>query len=82
MNVVAKIVKKPEGNVLGTEVRYAAYVLEKDGSVHFSCAGHAPLGEDAEAKAACEQKLREKYLDVNILSEETFESIVNGGCFE
>ena len=80
MNTLAKIVDKTGFGPADGKSTCAAYIMNLDGTVVFS--NRASDVDPDQAWAKCFEKLTEKYPDVAVLGEETFENLANGGCFE
>lgn len=80
MEIIAKIVDKTGFGPANGESTYAAYIMNPDGTVAFS--NRASDVDPDQAWAKCFERLYAKYPSVAVVGEETFESIVNGGCLE
>lgn len=80
MSTIAKIVNMTGFGPANGESTYTAYIMNLDGTVVFS--NRASDLDPDQAWATCWVRLREKYPNVTVLDEETFENLASGYCFE
>ena len=80
MSMIAKIVDKTGFGPADGKSTCAAYIMNLDGTVVFS--NRASHGDPDQAWAMCFEHLSQKYPEVSVLDEPTFENVANGYCFE
>lgn len=82
MNTIAKIVNREPHPEAPNGSHCVAYILERDGNVAFAGRGVSWSSDPDTARELCEDALFEKFPEAKIITEETFESLVNGYAFE